>query len=116
MKIEKKRGLGEIKITHNKKLFWAIIVLGIILIITIIFIVITGRNSNNTTGNNSTLKECSQDSDCVPVCGCHPDSCIPAFSRGVCDRVICTEECSGPLDCGAGSCGCINNKCNIIKG
>ena len=116
MKIEKKEGIDKPRIVHNKKLFWIIIFLGIILIILIIFIVVNVKHDNNNSkGNNTNLKECAQDSDCVPVCGCHPNSCIPSANRTECERVICTQECSGPLDCGAGSCGCVNNKCSIIQ-
>jgi hypothetical protein len=111
MKIEKKEGIDKVRIVHNKKLFWIIIVLGIILIILIIFIILNVKHNNPT---NSTLKECSIDSDCVPACGCHPNSCVPKINKSECERLICTQDCSSPLDCGAGSCGCSNNKCSII--
>ena len=115
MKIEKKEGIDKVRIVHNKKLFWIIIVLGIILIILVIFIILNVKHTNKNL-NNSTLKECSIDPDCVPACGCHPNSCVNALSRGgKCERLICTQDCSGPLDCGAGSCGCVNNKCAIIN-
>jgi hypothetical protein len=113
LKVEKKEGIDKPRIVHNKKLFWIIIVLGIILIVLIIFIILNGKNTNNNL-NNSPLKECSIDSDCVPACGCHPNSCVPIINRSQCERVICTQECSGPLDCGAGKCGCVNNRCGII--
>lgn len=114
MKVIQKKGLDKPRLVHNKKLFWAIIVLGIILIIVIIFIVIDMKNNNSGSNqNNSSGNECTVDSDCVPVCGCHPGSCIPIVNRDECERVFCTQECSGPLDCGAGSCGCINGKCDI---
>jgi len=117
MKIVKKRGLKQIRIMHNKKLFWIIIILIIILVISIIFVVIGQRSSNSGNNqNNNSQKECLQDSDCVPVCGCHPSSCIPKDKKPECDRVFCTEVCTGPLDCGAGICGCISGKCRIISG
>jgi hypothetical protein len=28
--------------------------------------------------------------------------------------MMCTAVCAGPLDCGAGSCGCVDGKCSII--
>jgi hypothetical protein len=27
---------------------------------------------------------------------------------------MCTMSCEGPIDCGAGSCGCVNGKCGIV--
>lgn len=27
---------------------------------------------------------------------------------------MCTASCEGPLDCGAGSCGCVDKKCSVI--
>ena len=110
VKIEKKRGLKKMRINHNKKLFWAIILLLIILSVLIYFII-----NNKPVNNDENLeKECYEDKDCVPACGCHPDSCVPAAKRGECERLICTQECSGPLDCNAGYCGCVNNKCSVV--
>jgi len=28
---------------------------------------------------------------------------------------MCTAGCEGPLDCGAGSCGCVNGTCSVIS-
>jgi hypothetical protein len=117
IEVVKKRGIDKPRLVHNKKLFWTIIVLGIILIILIILIVITGKNrgiNNNNSDNNST-NECNNDSDCVPVCGCHPDSCIAFNKKTECERMFCTQECSGPLDCGAGYCSCKNSRCSVIN-
>lgn len=57
--------------------------------------------------------ECTRAEDCVPAGCCHPTQCIPASQAQVCD-MMCTAVCSGPLDCGAGSCGCIGGKCSIV--
>jgi len=27
---------------------------------------------------------------------------------------MCTASCEGPLDCGAGSCGCVKGKCSVV--
>jgi hypothetical protein len=62
-----------------------------------------------TVKNEST---CVTDADCVPEQCCHPTSCINSGYKGVCD-VMCTMVCMGPMDCGAGSCACINNKCAV---
>ena len=59
------------------------------------------------------LLYCTQYSDCVPAQCCHPTSCINKDYKEVCD-VFCTASCEGPIDCGAGSCGCVNNQCQVI--
>ncbi len=56
---------------------------------------------------------CESDSDCVGSTCCHPASCINRAYRGACNE-LCTQVCTGPLDCGAGSCGCVNNRCVVI--
>jgi len=58
-------------------------------------------------------KECSRAEDCAPATCCHPTGCVPASQVKVCD-MMCTAVCAGPLDCGAGSCGCVDRKCSII--
>jgi len=55
---------------------------------------------------------CTTDDDCVPAQCCHPTSCINRASKGVCN-LLCTQNCQGPLDCGAGSCGCVNGRCSV---
>ncbi|OPX63003.1 MULTISPECIES: hypothetical protein [unclassified Methanoregula] len=57
--------------------------------------------------------ECTRAEDCVPAGCCHPTQCIPASQAQVCD-MMCTAVCAGPLDCGAGTCGCTDGKCSII--
>lgn len=103
-----KKKKGKIKIEHNRTLFYIIIFLIVLLIILIYFIV-----KNNEVDENGS--ECVLDSDCLPACGCHPDSCIAGDVRGECENVFCTQVCSGPLDCGAGSCGCVNGKCAVVS-
>jgi hypothetical protein len=58
---------------------------------------------------------CASDSDCVPAQCCHPDSCINVAQKHVC-TLLCTASCQGPIDCGAGHCGCINGKCGVQPG
>lgn len=59
---------------------------------------------------------CTEDSHCVPAQCCHPTSCINYLYKQPCTDVVCTLECSGPLDCGAGHCGCVDGKCQVIPG
>ncbi|MFH1229051.1 MAG: hypothetical protein V1678_01330 [Candidatus Aenigmatarchaeota archaeon] len=56
---------------------------------------------------------CQSDSDCVPAQCCHPSSCINNAYKGVCN-LACTASCEGPLDCGAGTCGCVSGRCDVI--
>ena len=57
---------------------------------------------------------CVEASDCVPAQCCHATSCINKVARKNCDGNICTASCEGPLDCGAGSCGCVQGKCTVV--
>ena len=56
---------------------------------------------------------CTIDDDCIPAECCHPTSCINTAEKGVC-TVMCTMSCEGPIDCGAGHCGCVNGKCGVV--
>ena len=58
-------------------------------------------------------RSCLADSDCVPEQCCHPTSCINSASKGVC-TLLCTNVCDGPLDCGAGYCGCVQGSCSVV--
>jgi hypothetical protein len=66
-----------------------------------------------TTTPPPALQDCMSDDDCVPAECCHPTSCINKANKGVC-TLLCTDVCQGPIDCGAGSCGCVNGKCSVI--
>jgi hypothetical protein len=59
------------------------------------------------------LQDCLTDDDCVPAECCHPASCINKVNKGVCS-LLCTNVCEGPIDCGAGRCGCVNGKCSVV--
>ena len=61
------------------------------------------------------MSSCSVDSDCVPAQCCHPTSCINRAHKGVCN-LFCTAVCQGPIDCGAGHCGCVEGSCQVIPG
>tara|TARA_Y100000310_G_C20695063_1_gene825087 strand:- start:3447 stop:3719 length:273 start_codon:yes stop_codon:yes gene_type:complete len=55
---------------------------------------------------------CEVDSDCVPDKCCHASSCTNVANKPDCSESFCTLSCEpGTLDCGQGSCGCVNNKC-----
>lgn len=57
---------------------------------------------------------CTTDADCVPAQCCHPTSCVKQAAKPVCDSIMCTMSCEGSLDCGVGSCGCTNGRCNVV--
>jgi hypothetical protein len=103
MKIIRKKRQG-IKIKHNSKLFWIIILLIIALIILIYFII--QKNPKQATD--------IEKKNCVPATCCHPDECVLAEQAPNCKNTICSMVCSGPLDCNAGHCEFINNKCTVI--
>ena len=52
--------------------------------------------------------------DCVPAQCCHPTSCINRVAAPPCEGVACTMSCEGPLDCGAGTCGCVQGQCSVV--
>jgi hypothetical protein len=114
--MQKKIGEKKIRIQYNKRLFYLIAIL-LISFVIVIFLAYQDnkKNEKNINITNSNVTNCEKDSDCVPVTCCHPDSCIIKQNAPNCDNSICTMVCSGPLDCGAGSCGCINNKCQVTK-
>lgn len=52
--------------------------------------------------------------DCVPAQCCHATSCVNKVAQKSCDGTVCTMNCDGPLDCGAGTCGCEQGTCVIV--
>ena len=66
--------------------------------------------SRNIIQNNSNEKK-----NCVPATCCHPTECVLSEQAPDCSKAICTAVCSGPLDCNAGHCEFINNKCAVIS-
>jgi hypothetical protein len=63
----------------------------------------------------SSPTDCTSDAECVPAQCCHPTSCINAAEKHVC-TLLCTDVCQGPIDCGAGHCGCVNRQCAVQPG
>ena len=63
----------------------------------------------------STSKECVTDADCVPATCCHPSNCVSINNKPNCEGIFCTQECApNTLDCGQGSCQCIDGKCKAF--
>jgi len=66
-------------------------------------------------GEDDVEDGCVSDDECVPISGCHPSKCINQENYiAPSEQMFCSAVCSGPLDCDAGSCGCVNNKCEIV--
>lgn len=78
----------------------------------ILFLIIFLANNKKQTDQ---IEECQTDSDCVPATCCHPEQCVAKEKAPNCGVLFCSQVCQGPLDCEAGSCGCINNKCGVIQ-
>lgn len=79
---------------------------------------IGGEKENAEEGENENSAEggvCDADSDCAPNGCCHPAECVEKAKAPNCGRVFCTEECQeGTLDCGQGSCKCVDKKCSAV--
>ncbi len=73
------------------------------------------RVTGQLPGGAGDSGSCVTYSDCVPEQCCHPTSCINKDFKGVC-TVLCTASCEGPIDCGAGHCGCVNGQCGVVPG
>jgi hypothetical protein len=69
----------------------------------------------NKKTNMGKLNECLNDNDCFPATCCHSSECVSLEKIPNCKGILCSMDCSGPLDCGAGYCGCVKNKCQVIK-
>lgn len=98
MKFIRNKDIGKIKISHNKKLFWIIIILIIALIVLVWSIL---QNAEKV--------------DCVPAICCHPIECVSIEEAPDCSGVVCSAECKpGSLDCGQGSCEFVEGECVAV--
>lgn len=61
------------------------------------------------------VHECETNSNCIPLECCHPKSCVSKMEKPDCSGISCTLNCEPKtLDCGQGSCKCIENKCKAV--
>lgn len=60
------------------------------------------------------VDSCQSDDECVPAQCCHSFSCVNDKYKPNCEEVFCTQVCEGPIDCGTGYCGCVNNRCKVV--
>jgi len=100
----------------------------ILIILLIVILILTGflffyhtyiRDKTKSTDekvdeNGLIVGECQTNSDCVPESCCHAEKCVSINKKPKCEGFFCTAVCAGPLDCGAGKCGCIERRCEII--
>ena len=59
-------------------------------------------------------RTCTSANDCVPARCCHPTSCVNQVSLPECN-FPCTASCEGPLDCGVGSCRCVDGGVRLFR-
>ncbi|MEI6732224.1 MAG: hypothetical protein WCK90_06125 [archaeon] len=98
----------------------ATIVLALVLIVVFAYVAlkfyhgeIKFEERSSTPLNESDF--CLSDADCMPSPCCHPTSCVPKYRAHDCRGVFCSDVCeAGTLDCGQGSCLCVNNACKTI--
>lgn len=109
MKIERKEGVRGIRIVeHNKKVFWTIIALLVLLIGIWVYLRFFAEE-------NKVIGECLKDSDCVSDSCCHASSCVALNKAPNCNGIRCSQECqAGTLDCNQGSCKCVQGKCGAV--
>lgn len=91
-------------------------ILFLALIVVVVMIVNTPKiDESNHSIPNSSIGECNIDSDCIPDSCCHASACVSKNQYALrCDNTLCTMECApNTLDCGQGSCKCINSKCLV---
>ena len=91
------------------------------LLITVIALVLTailsplipeGETFPNGTFIPSKFLECEDDGDCFPGTCCHPTFCMNYVAKPDCTGIACTLDCrKGTMDCGCGSCICVEGKC-----
>ena len=110
MEVIRKKRKGFKIIEHNKRVLWWIIILLIFLIFLIVLIV-QGRDQIKDIVRGDL---CINDADCVPASCCHPETCTIKEKAPNCTGIPCTLSCETILDCGDGSCNCINNQCQAV--
>lgn len=112
-------------ITHNKPLFYLIIILLVLFVLLITFFsnketlsksfIFKYIKGSDGSGDKVGVASCVTDADCVPSTCCHPSSCVSISEKPDCGNIFCTQECApGTLDCNQGYCGCVEGKCKAV--
>lgn len=93
---------------------WILLGVFIILAVLVSLVIFIPKDKPNDV---LPLDYCESDLDCVSSSCCHPTSCVNKDYAPNCEGVMCTMDCRiGTLDCGQGSCKCIDNKCSAQIG
>lgn len=122
VKIERKIGIKKIRISHNKKLFWIIISL-LVLLGILIFFIIAKKPEDNI---KDTEFACEKDSDCIKVqtgcCSCSmggEEKCVSNPEKQKYEDILrnCDKQtmCIAMFACNIESCSCVDNKCSIVN-
>jgi len=83
----------------------------ILILILIFAVLVSGCIQQNITDKYS----CQTNEDCMPEQCCHPTSCINKAFQPNCSGIACTMECRPEtMDCGQGSCACIDSHCEAL--
>ncbi len=92
-----------------------IIVFVVLLILVISVSAVIMFDKSSYKNDEEATDFCISTEDCVPEPVCHPTACISSYKSQEYKQVYCTEVCiPGTLDCGQGSCLCVNNRCKAV--
>lgn len=87
----------------NKR-WWIVGIVALVIVIALVW-----------KGGEKVQGECAKDEDCTKDACCHAKGCVSLEKAPKCEDIFCSQECApGTLDCGQGSCKCVNNKCEAI--
>jgi len=101
---------------NKKGLVVEIVIIGILLVVG--FFWFTRESGLGNGLENETLDDALDEylgEECVPASCCHATECVLKSKAPNCDGMMCSMVCSGPLDCGAGSCKYIDGECEVVK-
>lgn len=99
--------------------FWILLAIVVIIAGIVIFYSIGQRRGEAGQGGEEErdegIEECNYDNECVPASCCHPKECTSIANAPKCSGIFCTMQCApNTLDCGQGSCKCMNKQCKAV--
>lgn len=90
----------------------------LVLVIILVLLIVGGYyvfGGESEKGEISEELYCETASDCVPKEACHASSCVVLGFEENKEGILCSQSCEpGTFDCGQGSCGCVDNKCQGV--
>lgn len=97
----------------KKRVF--VVAIAVVLVLVLLVLVKMKFDEKEGIELNESQIYCESDLDCVPKDCCHSTSCVSSAFAPSCTEIRCTQSCeAGTLDCGQGSCLCVDNKCNAV--